>query len=163
MLKTMRMGWMSMGGVSVTCCVLIPDFDGAVMGGCGYPSCAIRSHRQKHAAGCGLKVASVLHNFTARLAQIPELMTQTQIHCEQNVIELSKQSEQGNRCSLACFLPLIQIVGAAASARKPRLQSPQPGSPAPPGESQGIPRPAACPGSASRSPPGRKCPKHLPR
>lgn len=79
----MCMGWMSMGGVSVTCCVLIPDFDGAVMGGCGYPRCTIRSHRQEHAAGCGLKVASVLHNFTARLAQIPELMTQK--HCEQTV------------------------------------------------------------------------------
>lgn len=37
------------------------------------PSCAVRRQGEKHAAGCGLLVASVLHNFTARLPQVPEL------------------------------------------------------------------------------------------
>lgn len=64
----------------VTCCVLVPDFDGAVMGGRCYLSCATRRRRQKHTAGCGLVMASVLHNLTARLTQVPELVTQTQLH-----------------------------------------------------------------------------------
>lgn len=82
-------------GVRVTCCVLIPDFDGAVMGGCCYLSGATRRHWEKHAAGCGLKVASVLHYFTAWLAQVPELITQTQLHWEQKAMsEVSKQSAQ---------------------------------------------------------------------
>lgn len=59
----------------VTCCMLIPDFDRAVMGGCSHSSCATRMHGEKHTAGCGLEVASVLHNFAARLTQVPELVT----------------------------------------------------------------------------------------
>lgn len=59
----------------VTCCMLIPDFDRAVMGGCSHSSCATRMHGEKHTAGCGLEVASVLHNFAARLTQVPKLVT----------------------------------------------------------------------------------------
>lgn len=62
---------------------MIPDFDSAVMGGCCHPRGDTRRHREKHAAGCGLKVASVLHYFAAGLAQIPELMKQTQLQSEQ--------------------------------------------------------------------------------
>lgn len=51
----------------VTCCALVPDFDRAVMGGCCYPRCTTRRRRQKHTAGCGLEMTSVLHNLTARL------------------------------------------------------------------------------------------------
>lgn len=52
--------------------MLIPDFDRAVMGGRSHSSCATRMHGEKHTAGCGLEVASVLHNFAARLTQVPE-------------------------------------------------------------------------------------------
>lgn len=65
--------------VCATCCILVPDSDGAVMGGCRNPSCAVRKRGEKHAAGCGLLVASVLHNLTARLPQVPELRRQNQI------------------------------------------------------------------------------------
>ena len=81
--------------VGVTCCVLIPDFDRAVMGGCCYLSGATRRHRQEHTAGCGLEVASVLHNFTARLTEVPELITQTQFHgVQMTVSEVSKLSTE---------------------------------------------------------------------
>lgn len=63
--------------LEVTCCVLIPDFDRAVVGGCRYPCIATRMHGEKHAAGCGLKVASVFHYFTAWLAKVPQLITDT--------------------------------------------------------------------------------------
>ncbi len=76
--------------VGVTCCVLIPDFDRAIMGGCYYPCCATRGRRQKHTAGCGLQVSSVLHNFTARLTQVPELTTQTQLHWDHDSVRCVK-------------------------------------------------------------------------
>lgn len=56
-----------------TCCVLIPNFDGAVMGGRRHLSGATRRRREEHAGGRGLKVASVLYHFAAGLTQIPEL------------------------------------------------------------------------------------------
>lgn len=71
-------------GVCATCCVLIPDSDGAVMGGCRDPSCAVRKRGEKHAAGRGLLVASVLHHLTARLPQVPQLRRQDQI--SQNIL-----------------------------------------------------------------------------
>lgn len=58
-----------------TCCVLIPDLDGAVMGGRRHLGSATRRPREEHAGGRGLKVASVLHHFAAGLTQIPELNT----------------------------------------------------------------------------------------
>lgn len=66
-----------------TCCVLVPDFDGTVMGGRCYASCPIVSSRQEHTAGGCLEMPSVLHNLTARLTQVPQLSTQTQRHWEQ--------------------------------------------------------------------------------
>lgn len=56
-----------------TCCVLIPNFDGAVMGGRRHLSGATRRRREEHAGGRGLNVAPVLHHFAAGLTQIPEL------------------------------------------------------------------------------------------
>lgn len=64
--------------VGSTCAVLIPDLDGAVVGGRGHPGRSSRRWRQEHAAGCGLQVASVLHHFTAGLTQVPQLTTQAQ-------------------------------------------------------------------------------------
>lgn len=49
------------------------------MGGCCDPSCAVRKRGEKNAAGCGLLVASILHHFTARLPQVPQLRRQDQI------------------------------------------------------------------------------------
>jgi len=60
---------------NVTCCILIPDFDWAIVGGRCHASGASRRHGQKHTAGCGLKMTSVLHDFTAGLTQVPELVT----------------------------------------------------------------------------------------
>lgn len=56
-----------------TCCVLIPNFDGAVMGGRRHLSGATRRRREEHAGCRGLNVAPVLHHFAAGLTQIPEL------------------------------------------------------------------------------------------
>lgn len=67
-LDTQLMSVCAHSELRVTCCVLVPDFDSAVVGGCCYPSSATRRHGEKHAAGCGLKVASVFHYFTAWLA-----------------------------------------------------------------------------------------------
>lgn len=62
-----------------TCCVLIPNFDGAVMRGRCHLSGTTRSYREEHTAGRGLKVASVLHHFAAGLTQIPELKIQVNL------------------------------------------------------------------------------------
>lgn len=48
------------------------------MGGCRDPNCAVSKRGEERAAGCGLLVTSVLHNFTARLPQVPELGTHDQ-------------------------------------------------------------------------------------
>lgn len=50
------------------------------MGGRRNLSCSIRRRRQKHAAGGGLEVTSVLDDLAAGLTQVPQLTTQTQLH-----------------------------------------------------------------------------------
>ena len=47
--------------------VLIPDFEGAVMGGGGHPGYARVTSRQKHTAGGGLDVPPVFHHLTTGL------------------------------------------------------------------------------------------------
>lgn len=53
--------------------VLIPDSEGAVVGGRRHPGDAQVGGRQEHTAGGGLHVAPVLHHLTARLTQVPQL------------------------------------------------------------------------------------------
>ncbi|TNN63207.1 hypothetical protein EYF80_026550 [Liparis tanakae] len=49
--------------------IQVQHFDGAVMGGRCYLNWTTRRRRQKHTAGGGLEMTSILHNFTAGLTQ----------------------------------------------------------------------------------------------
>lgn len=71
------------------------------MGGCRDPSCAVSKRGEEHAAGCGLLVTSVLHNFTARLPQVPELGT----HNRKTVCLYRNTFQRSTaRLSRSCFI-----------------------------------------------------------